>query len=385
MSVIPELQVDVAIVGAGIAGATAAHVLGRAGRDVALIDTHAKCPSLFRAEKIEPDQVVLAGRLGVLDLLASVGTRIQGIHSARGGRIFRVEDRLQYGVDYPDIVNAVRDALPKRVQTILGRVTGLEPSETKPTVVLADGRRIAARLVVLAAGLKTKLAGLLGIGNAMISEGHSIAIGFDVKTLRDVPFPYPALTYYSSRPEEAYDCISLFPIGDRLRANLFVYRGLKDPWIRRLRDEPDAALMSLMPSLFDVCPRFTVTSRVEMVPIDLFRAERAPRAGMVLIADACQAVCPATGTGLSKVLNDVDVLTKDCIPRWLELPRLPPERIADFYASEQKRRIDEASLAAALYQKSLSTSTEMTWRVRRIRRYGLAGGSLGAFLSKSAL
>ncbi|TGS45255.1 FAD-binding protein, partial [bacterium M00.F.Ca.ET.179.01.1.1] len=56
-------EVDVAIVGAGMAGTTMATVLGKAGRKVALIDPHRVHHDEFRAEKIGADQMQLFGRL----------------------------------------------------------------------------------------------------------------------------------------------------------------------------------------------------------------------------------------------------------------------------------------------------------------------------------
>ena len=34
-----------------------------------------------------------------------------------------------------------------------------------------------------------------------------------------------------------------------MRANLFVYRDMSDPWLRRLRDAPRETLLALMPNL----------------------------------------------------------------------------------------------------------------------------------------
>lgn len=46
---------DVVIVGAGLAGASAAAVLARKGVRVMLIDSRHTYPTCFKAEKIEPD------------------------------------------------------------------------------------------------------------------------------------------------------------------------------------------------------------------------------------------------------------------------------------------------------------------------------------------
>jgi len=58
---------------------------------------------------------------------------------------------------------------------------------------------------------------------------------------------------------------------------------------------------------------------------------------LVVIGDAFQSVCPATGTGLTRVLTDVDVLCNECIPDWLATPGMGPEKIDRFYTQARDR------------------------------------------------
>jgi 2-polyprenyl-6-methoxyphenol hydroxylase-like FAD-dependent oxidoreductase len=62
-----DLLFDVLIVGAGLAGAAAAAVLGRLGLRVALVDPRLVSPPVFKAEKIEPDQADLLRCLGLME------------------------------------------------------------------------------------------------------------------------------------------------------------------------------------------------------------------------------------------------------------------------------------------------------------------------------
>jgi hypothetical protein len=50
-------------------------------------------------------------------------------------------------------------------------------------------------------------------------------------------FAFSALTYYAERPSDKTALITFFPIGDAMRANLFVYREFDDPWLRQMRSE----------------------------------------------------------------------------------------------------------------------------------------------------
>ena len=55
-------QTDIAIVGGGLAGSTAAAMLGRAGIRAVLIDPHPAYPPDFRCEKLDASQVALAAQ-----------------------------------------------------------------------------------------------------------------------------------------------------------------------------------------------------------------------------------------------------------------------------------------------------------------------------------
>ena len=60
-------ETEIAIVGAGLAGSLAATMLGRAGRDVTLIDPFDACRPDFRCEKLEQAHVDALRKAGVLD------------------------------------------------------------------------------------------------------------------------------------------------------------------------------------------------------------------------------------------------------------------------------------------------------------------------------
>ena len=143
---------DVLIVGAGMAGVTAAIVLGRAGVRVTLLDPQSTFPSLFRAEKIEPDQAELLRKFDLLDCLKPWRGDIGRVLIARGDRVAEVLQIEQYGIYYYDMVNELRRQLPPTVQFHVGRVRRLETSDELQRITLADDTVLTSRLVVLATG-----------------------------------------------------------------------------------------------------------------------------------------------------------------------------------------------------------------------------------------
>ena len=62
-------------------------------------------------------------------------------------------------------------------------------------------------------------------------------------------FDFPALTYFSERPSDRIPYITLFPVGKRMRANLFAYREADDPWLREMRRNPVETLNAALPRL----------------------------------------------------------------------------------------------------------------------------------------
>ena len=62
-----NLTTDVAIIGGGLAGATAAAMLGRAGHAAILIEPHMEQRPEFRCEKLDESQLELLRRTGLAD------------------------------------------------------------------------------------------------------------------------------------------------------------------------------------------------------------------------------------------------------------------------------------------------------------------------------
>src|SRR5262245_13338333 len=96
---------DVLVIGAGVAGATAAHALGRRGLHVALVEAKDPCAPVFKAEKMWPGNLEIFDRYGVKDAALSVATPITSVVEARGGRKLATIATGEYGMYYQDLVN----------------------------------------------------------------------------------------------------------------------------------------------------------------------------------------------------------------------------------------------------------------------------------------
>lgn len=374
-------QTDVVIVGGGLAGSTAAAMLGRAGIDVVLIDPHRLYPPDFRCEKLDGSQVRLLRKTGLADAVLRAATIDEDLWIARFGHLVEKRPNDQYDLMYDTLVNAVRGEIPADVEFIHGKVAGISTGPDRQTVTLADGKELAPRLIVLANGLNIGLRHTLGMGRQVASECHSISIGFDLKPAGRLAFDFRALTYFSERRTDRIAYLTLFPIRSTMRANLFVYRDMRDPWLREFRQAPADTLMQTLPGLSKLTGEVEVVSEVKIRPVDLYVTTGHLQAGIVLAGDAFGTSCPAAGTGASKVLTDVERLCRVHIPRWLATPGMGADKIAAFYADPVKMACDAASEAKAYYLRQLSTDPGLVWQARRWSRFL---GRLGVGLLRSA-
>jgi 2-polyprenyl-6-methoxyphenol hydroxylase-like FAD-dependent oxidoreductase len=360
---------DIAIVGGGLAGSLAAAMLGRAGVSVALIDPHTVYPPDFRCEKLDRSQIRLLEKTGLADTLFQAGTRDEEVWIARFGHLVEKRPNDQCDLFYDTMVNTFRAAIPSEVQFVHGKVTAVSTSPDRQKITLADGEDISARLVVLANGLNIALRHSLGLEREIVSPSHSISIGFNMEPIGRPSFDFRSLTYYPERTTDRMAYLTLFPIGETTRANLFVYRDMQDPWLKAMRDTPVQTLFAMLPGLKKLTGDFQVPDFVKIRPVDLYVTTGYRKAGIVMVGDAFATSCPAGGTGANKVFTDVERLCNVHIPRWLATPGMGAEKIDAFYDDAVKVASDLQSSTKAFYLRALSTQTGLRWSAKRWTKF----------------
>ena len=332
---------DVVIAGGGLAGSLAAAMLGRAGIDAVLVDPRPVYPPDFRCEKVDNIQLQTLRLTGLAPAVIAASTPAYECLVARRGRIVdTLPGVTQRGILYDALVNTMRSQIPSRAEFIHAKVAGISTGPERQVVTLSNGEDVSARLVVLATGLNIGLRHKLGIEHEVISPGHSVSIGFDAEPSGQSAFPFTALTYFAERPADLAAYITLFPAGGAMRANLFVYRDLHDPWLKQFREAPQETLFALWPGLHGLIGNFTVPGPVQIRPVDLYVTKGYRQDGVVLVGDAYATSCPAAGTGARKVLVDVERLCNVHIPRWLATPGMGETKIAAYYDDPVKRACD---------------------------------------------
>src|SRR6202022_162561 len=139
---------DVAIVGGGLAGSTAAAMLGRAGVSALMIDPHTVYPPELRCEKLGGDQLDLLRKTGLAEATLRATTLDGEVWEARFGYVVAKKPSDQHGVMYDTLVNTVRAQIPPGVETIFAKACEISNGAERQKLVLTNGEEISARLVV---------------------------------------------------------------------------------------------------------------------------------------------------------------------------------------------------------------------------------------------
>jgi 2-polyprenyl-6-methoxyphenol hydroxylase-like FAD-dependent oxidoreductase len=359
----------VAIIGAGLSGSLAAVVLARAGHRITLIDKHAVCPKQFRVEKIAGSQIDLMRKFGVIDAIAREATPFYDTLNVRAGHIVDRTQGPHFGIFYDDIVRIVRAQIPASVDFIVDDVRDIQTSPQLQQVSLANHAPITPDLIIMATGVADSLLHKTGIGRRILAEKQSISFGLTLAARAERAPPLQALTYYGAGISNRIDYLTLFPIAGGLRANLFTYLDHDDPWIREFRRNPMEEMFKALPGLARFIGDMEPVDRVQNWMMDLSTAENVNQDGIVLIGDAFQTSCPATGMGVTRLTTDVDRLCNVLIPRWVETPGMSREKIKDFYSDPIKQAIDADALRQARHRRSFTVNRSLRWQFYRQRHF----------------
>ncbi len=177
------------------------------------------------------------------------------------------------------------------------------------------------------------------------------------------------MTYFSERPSDRIPYLSLFAVGNGMRANLFAYRTIDDPWLGDLRRAPVETLKVSLPRLARITGEFAIPGEIKIRPADLYVNAGHRRPGVVLAGDAFATTCPVTGTGTDKVFTDVERLCNIHIPAWLSTDGMAEEKIVEFYDDPVKKACDEWSSAKAFSFRSVSVDNGLRWKMQRWARF----------------
>ena len=382
-----EIRCDVAIVGAGMAGATLALALAQGGLDCVLIDplpfetqaaesfdgrASAVSFSCFRQWRALEAAGGIAPHAQRIEQILVTDGRSPGPAAAPAQGVWlrfdaaEIADRIEgeplgYLVENRRIRAGLAQAVSAAPVRVLApaKVAGLEAGPGAVRLDLEDGRTIHAALAVGADGRSSKVRTGSGIGVTGWDYGHvglvaTVALGRD----------HQGVAYEHFLPSGPF---AILPLTEQ-RASLV--------WTEtRARG---AALMSARPEIFEAHLRrrfgaflgeVTVLGQRFAYPLSLQLARRmsAPRA--VLVGDSAHAVHPIAGQGLNMGLKDVAALAEVLIEAMRLGEDIGSAAVLERYA--RWRSLDNVGVALAtdLFNRLFSNDHPL---VRAARGAGMA-------------
>ena len=346
---------DIVIIGAGFSGLNLAHALSKSSPNlsITLIDRAENYPDNFRADKLEADQSRLMREIGTFEYRRPNTKPIGDIIEYRDDSKTRIDTEEQYGLNYSVTVNLLRQKLPNSISILQDTVVDIKLTSKGREIHCANRKPLNARLVVICTGGNGKLPSLLGMKRYQSKRLRSLSFGFDIrkKDGGNIRFEndLAGVNFYHSKGRDTISYLTIFPIGDRIRCNLFSQLKPNDPVVKQIRADIFGKLQDYFPNFREIMGEIDLASKVEIMPTQLYRLTNYKTGGIVVVGDEFQSVNPETGTGLSKILTEVKLLALHYIPTWFKNQDFSRHAINKFYTDKQKLCSDLNSLSIWIY------------------------------------
>jgi menaquinone-9 beta-reductase len=357
-------EADVAVVGAGPAGAATAALLAARGHDVVVLDRSPFPREKACAEYLGPGTVDLLEGLGVLDRLAGApAARPAGIAVSRGGaRTLVTYDegrRPALGIRRPALDDAVlavaRDAGARTEHRVRVLGTVVEDGRVRGVRAVRDGVEgtIRARVVVGADGLHSAVARSLGLDRPLRWPRR---LGL-VARYRIDPAPRAAEMHVGDR---AYCGIG--PVdGGHATVSLVVPLEAK-PAGERTAHFFERTVGSLPGAARTLAGAERVTRVLGAAPLAR-RVRRVSGPGFLLVGDAAGFLDPLTGEGVYRALRGAHLAAEAA-----ERALARPDGLPTGYAEARRREFRDKERLCLLVQGFLASGRLFEYGLRRLQR-----------------
>ncbi len=316
---------DVVVVGASLAGCTAATFLGRAGARVAVVEQRPD-PAAYKTictHFMAPSATPAMERLGLAERIEAAGgvrngvelwTRYGWIRPPMGGDF--AHPRYGYGIRREKLDPMVRElaAETQGVELILGQTAiALLGSNGRPTgvrVIDRDRREreISARMVVAADGRDSRIGELAGEKTRVMRNDRFGYFAY----YRNLPLPTgDSAMMWLLDPDVAY----AFPQDDGITLLATFQTKDRESWFKRDLDANFEAYFGGLPN----CPDLATGERISKVLGKLEMpntVRRAGRPGLAFVGDAAMAADPVWGVGCGFAFQSGEWLGEELAHTW---------------------------------------------------------------------
>ncbi|WP_235014258.1 UbiH/UbiF/VisC/COQ6 family ubiquinone biosynthesis hydroxylase [Billgrantia desiderata] len=357
----PATRFEVIVVGGGMVGAALAALLGQAGVSVALLDARPEPlaaeavgtgrPAL-RVSALTPISQRLLEGLGAWPWMAArrvTPYRFMQVWDSEGsGEVnFSAEQAgvpvLGHIVENDVVLAALERRLAElpTVSVELGRrVTGLEETGAERSVLLEDGRRLTAPLVVAADGAQSPLREMAGIAVDARDTGH-VAVVTTVRT----QLGHGGVARQVFRDSGPLAFLPLTIDGDAHYCSIVWSTSPEEA--ERLTALDAEALGQALEVAFEArLGTVKVVDRAVSVPLTQRHAKDYVQPGFALVGDAAHSIHPLAGQGVNLGLMDVAVLAEELVTARRRGIDLGEPRMLARYA--RRRRGDNSAMLALM-------------------------------------
>jgi 2-polyprenyl-6-methoxyphenol hydroxylase-like FAD-dependent oxidoreductase len=316
---------QIAIIGAGPAGATLALLLAQRGIQVKLIEASRSFRRIFRGEALMPSGLEAIEQMGLADLIADIPHRALDAWEfhIENRPIFRVDEPMAAGgrpctlISQPDFLAAVieKASAYQEFELIQGSAVRelLWQKDRVAGVQLADGRQILADLVIGTDGR-----------NSVVRQRANLSMNtadqdFDILWFKLANSPSFATENVFHSVLHGSNAFGVFQgsAGD-----------LQVGWSLH-RDDPDWQQVNWPEQLAAASPPWLAEhfraqrdtlDRPLLLSIVVGRCPQWHRSGLLLLGDAAHPMSPIRAQGINMALRDVVVAVNHLVPVWQQQP-----------------------------------------------------------------
>lgn len=321
---LPEGTADLVIVGAGPVGISLAILAVQRGFSTVLID--AREPSAVPAADTRTFAIVrgswrMLGATGIHPLLEGVIEPLNGLEAIDGGsHVFGAPSVIFGNEDLPDdpdgqplgqmvpaadlqraldgIASEMADANEDFTWLRGTKFQSLEETPGAAIVALAEGTKIAARLVAACDGVNSSVRDALGIGTEDHDYGKSV-FAVNVKLDR----PHGGIARQLFMPEGPFATLPM--PGNRANLAWYMKRGAAETLAKRPVEEMEAELNA---RFGEFAGHMTIDGPVIAYPLKMRIARQMTGPRTALLGDAAHRINPLAGQGLNLGFKDVAAL-----------------------------------------------------------------------------
>jgi len=316
-----DIRAEIAVVGGGLSGLALAIACAAAGIEVAVVDR--EDPAKFRSAAYDGrttaiaygSQQVLRG-LGVWDMLGAHAQPIRAIRVADGDSpLFLHYDRRDVDTEALGYIvenRRLRSALQARAEALPGlslyapsAVEAVEFAAAQARLTLADGRRIAAALVVGADGRESAMRAAAGIKTRRKSYRQTAIV---CVVRHEQPHRGIAVEHFRAAGPFAILPMPTLAIGGNRSSIVWTENEEAAPGLLALDDK--RFLEQLTSRFGDFLGAIAVEGGRWSYPLHLLQAERYAATRLALVGDAAHVIHPIAGQGWNLGVRDVAALAE---------------------------------------------------------------------------